>query len=172
MKFEGKEDHSFVTFLDNPAICDTYPMRDQIMEKVQAEIFFNNECLTSCTGGKVDKKYLSKFPEYCSTIGGDLIIVERDVLEEIPVQAAPSRRVLFEAAEGSPPSTPPVAVFPTFLLKLFDYVCFRWFSYLRTPLAFDLARNQVVEQLSIHLIKTLVGRIGILRKSTRIILID
>ncbi|EYB93624.1 hypothetical protein Y032_0180g794 [Ancylostoma ceylanicum] len=94
------------------------------------------------------------------------------VLEEIPVQAAPSRRVLFEAAEGSPPSTPPVAVFPTFLLKLFDYVCFRWFSYLRTPLAFDLARNQVVEQLSIHLIKTLVGRIGILRKSTRIILID
>ncbi|EYB93616.1 hypothetical protein Y032_0180g790 [Ancylostoma ceylanicum] len=78
MNFKEKEEKPYVKFLDNPRICDTLPMRHQLMDKVEGEIFFDNRCLTSCEGGIVDEHYLENFPEYCTEIRGDLTIAGRE----------------------------------------------------------------------------------------------
>ncbi|KAL6744041.1 hypothetical protein Aduo_017018 [Ancylostoma duodenale] len=81
MNFKEKDDENeaYVKFLDNPLICDTLPMRHQLMDKVQVvNIYFDNHCLTSCDGGIVDEQYIENFPEYCSEINGDLTITGRE----------------------------------------------------------------------------------------------
>ncbi|KAL6744039.1 hypothetical protein Aduo_017017 [Ancylostoma duodenale] len=44
MEFKEKKDEQYVKFIDNPALCDTLPMRDLLMEKANADIFFINDC--------------------------------------------------------------------------------------------------------------------------------